>query len=184
MYEELFIKAKKISANELERNLAEMNYSGLYALKVKDINSINEGLETIQKLSELVLERGHNVLYLGKTKTKIAQRLLAELRALLPGTFFRSTGAVLGKLPIRGCLIGRANTNYRFKNEDKAEIIDWINENLNIEWIEMDENIEITETELIQELMPPFNIQHNGENAFRYLLEKRAECIAYARLLP
>ena len=49
--------------------------------------------------------------------------------------FLEVSGAVLGFLPPFGSLIGKNNqNNYKFSDEDKMKIIDWINSNLVVSW--------------------------------------------------
>lgn len=109
--------------------------SGLYCVRVADIKAFKKSFCTILN------ERKHNIVYIGIASKNIRRRFLGqELRAKGHGTFFRSLGAALGYLPIPGSLANKANqNNYRFSSVDGAKIIEWINENLLINWVTLDE---------------------------------------------
>ncbi|MDD4153718.1 MAG: hypothetical protein PHD91_08395 [bacterium] len=183
MYKERFDKGKRILAAEFEANLLRMNYSGLYALRAINSKEIDDSIQSDDKLSALLENRGHDILYVGKATTTLISRLGQELRALAPGTFFRSAGAIIGKMPVPGCLIGARNTNYFFPGDIKEEIIDWINHNIYVSFFKLEEDIETEEKNAIGEIKPALNIQHNRHFVYSYLMKRRQECINYARSL-
>ena len=68
--------------------------SGLYCIRIKNVHLLPEPFGTI------LLERGHDILYIGIASENLYNRFLnQELRAKGHGTFFRSMGAVLGTSP-------------------------------------------------------------------------------------
>lgn len=148
---------------------------GLYCLRIKDINSLPKPFDKIIK------DRAHNIIYIGIASQSLSKRFLSqELRANGHGTFFRSIGAVLGFKPVKGSLINKANKrNYTFSPADKIKIIDWINKNLTVNWIEFSGDIELFETSLIQRYLPLINLANNPA-ANRHLSDLRAECVRYA----
>jgi hypothetical protein len=106
--------------------------------------------------------------------------LKQELRARGPGTFFRSLGAVLGYRPHCGSLKSKSNKhNYRFSIEDQKKINKWKNENLIVNWIELNGNLEEFENELINKYGPLFNIDKNSL-ALEELKNLRKECVEIA----
>ena len=98
---------------------------GLYCIRIKNVHLLPEPFGTI------LLERGHDILYIGIASENLYNRFLnQELRAKGHGTFFRSMGAVLGYKPPKGSLIEKRNKkNYKFSKTDELKIIGWINEN-------------------------------------------------------
>ena len=75
--------------------------------------------------------RNHNILYIGLASKSLNKRMLKqELRSKGHGTFFRSMGAVLGFRPDKGSLQHKNKRNYKFNDENKIQIIQWINDNL------------------------------------------------------
>lgn len=129
--------------------------------------------ETFQSKLE---ERKHNVIYIGIASKSLRKRFLGqELRSKGHGTFFRSMGAILGFLPEKGSLKGKANqNNYKFNNQDTHEIIEWINANLLVNWIAADFELIKQEDNLIKMHLPLLNIQGNplALDELRILREK------------
>ena len=71
-------------------------------------------------------------------------------------------GAVLGYVPEEGSLIGKSNQeNYKFSSKNEQEIIDWIDENLIINWVSFSENLNAIESDLIKQYLPLLNIAGN-----------------------
>ncbi len=131
--------------------------SGIYAIRIKNIYELPD------TFSGVLNKRGHDLIYIGIASKSLQKRMLGnELRARGHGTFFRSLGAILGYLPPKGSLKGKRNqNNYIFSEEDKRKIIAWINKNLLINWICMDDGLEKLEKALIVSQQPLLNIQHN-----------------------
>lgn len=148
---------------------------GLYSIRIKNIRLLPKPFATI------LLERGHNILYIGIASEDLHKRFLnQELRAQGHGTFFRSMGAVLGYRPQKGSLVGKKNQrNYSFSEADKLKIIEWINENLTVNWIEYVENFDALETDLIVKYLPLFNLAKNPM-ALQILSDLRTECVEIA----
>lgn len=130
--------------------------TGLYSIRLASSSALPE------KYQNILSKRSHNIIYIGKAEGQsLFDRLQQELRATGPGTFFRSIGAVLGFLPPLGSLKGKKNqNNYKFSKDDKKEIIDWINENLEISYIHYDNDFSV-EQQLIQKYCPLLNDSHN-----------------------
>lgn len=125
--------------------------------------------------------RKNNILYIGKAEGQtLRKRFLGqELRAEGHGTFFRSIGAVLGYLPEKGSLLAVKNkNNFTFKPSDKSKIIEWINKNLEVNWIEYNGDFSI-EKVWISKYCPLLNDTHNPKKLIE-LREVKAYCRAIA----
>ena len=148
---------------------------GLYCIRIKNIRLLPKSFASI------LMERGHNILYIGIASEDLYKRFLnQELRAQGHGTFFRSMGAVLGYRPQKGSLVGKKNQrNYSFSEADKLKIIEWINENLTVNWVEYVENFDALETDLIVKYLPLFNLAKNPM-ALQILSDLRKECVEIA----
>jgi len=130
--------------------------SGIYCIKIKDKAALPKPFNVYLD------ERGHNVIYIGIATKNLKTRLGQELLAKGPGTFFRTLGAILNYRPLHGSLIGKSNTkNYKFQNHHRDEIIEWINKNLEINWVKVDNDFEIIENDLIKTYKPILNSTKN-----------------------
>ena len=69
--------------------------------------------------------------------------------------------------------------NYKFSADDELAIIQWINNNLKVNWVEHPTDFEAIETPLIQEYQPLLNLAKNP-SALPLLSELRAECVRIA----
>ena len=70
------------------------NNPGIYCLRIKNINLLPN------KYTKKLLERNHNIIYIGIAERSLKKRFLnQELRAKGHGTFFRSLGTILGYKP-------------------------------------------------------------------------------------
>ena len=86
----------------------------------------------------------------------------------------------MGFLPPFGSLIGKKNqNNYKFSDEDKMKIIDWINSNLVVSWANYKADFSV-EKELINKYCPLLNDTYNPL-ALRELKEDKDKCRAAAR---
>lgn len=148
---------------------------GLYCIKIKSPSKLPK------VFTNELTKRGHNIIYIGKASKSLQRRLVdQELRAKGHGTFFRSIGAVLGYLPPKGSLIYKKNKrNYKFSALDEVSIIDWINSNLLINWVEYEGEIEMVELELIIKHKPLLNIDGNP-SSLGILRDLRSECVKNA----
>lgn len=148
---------------------------GIYCIRIKDSKLLPEVFT-----KELDL-RNHNILYFGIATQNLYKRFFnQELRAKGHGTFFRSIGAVLNFRPEKGSLIEKANKrNYKFSSISEKEIINWINKNLLINWVEIGDNLEDLETNLILKYKPLLNISKNPFS-MPELSSLRAECVKIA----
>ncbi len=148
---------------------------GLYAIKVRDRTALPE------PFSSLLGSRDGDLIYVGIASTSLRKRFLGqELRARGHGTFFRSIGAVLGFRPPSGSLVGMANgRNYTFAAQDNGAIIDWINANLIVNWIEFAGAHAVEESALLRAHTPLLNLQGNPA-ALPLLKALRAECVRIA----
>lgn len=148
---------------------------GLYCIRIDNINSLPKPFDN------LIRERNHNIIYIGIATTSLRKRFYnQELRAKGHGTFFRSIGAVLSFRPPKGSLLNMANKkNYKFQPSDQSKIIEWINKNLLINWIEINDNLESIENSLIIKHKPLFNLAKNP-SALKQLSDLRAECVSIA----
>lgn len=148
---------------------------GLYAIRIKDISMIP------QPFSNELQKRGHDILYIGKASNSLRERLWhQELNHKNSATFFRSIGAILGFRPIRGSLYGKDTRNYKFSIEDTNIIKSWIKDNLLINIQIQQDNIEDTETSLIQKYHPIINISKNPYK-MTIMSVLRDECVKIAK---
>lgn len=152
--------------------------SGLYCIRISDINKLPKPFNTF------LAERQHNIIYIGIATESLNKRFLnQELRANGHGTFFRSIGAVLGHRPTKGSLITKANKrNYKFSPTDEQKIIKWINDNLQVNWVEFSGDFESLETGLITKYRPLINLAKNPL-ALQLLSDLRKECVQIANEL-
>lgn len=153
------------------------NCNGFYCIKLNDNSRLTE------KYQAILEKRTNRLLYIGKAEGQTLKKrfLNQELRAIGHGTFFRSIGAILGKLPIKGHLKGKGNqNNYKFGLKDKSEIIEWINDNLQVSWIEYDGDFSV-EKELIVKYKPLLNNTYNPLKLMELEIDKR-KCREFARL--
>lgn len=148
---------------------------GLYCIRI-----INKS-KLPSPFNKILEDREHNIIYIGIASTSLKSRFLnQELRANGHGTFFRSVGAMLGYKPLKGSLINKANKrNFKFSPNDEKKIIEWINKNLVVNWIEINENFETIETYLVKKYRPLLNIAKNP-SAIIELKELRASCVKIA----
>lgn len=152
---------------------------GLYAIRVRDRSALPEPFRSFCE------SRGHDLLYIGIARTSLSRRFLGqELRARGHGTFFRSLGAILAYQPLVGSLIGKRNSrNYTFAPAGNRAIIDWINENLLVNWVEYSGPHAAEESILIRKHLPLLNLQGNPV-ALPELSALRAECVLIANSPP
>lgn len=151
------------------------NNSGVYCIRIIDINKLPV------PFNSYLSDRNHNILYIGIATKSLKKRFLnQELRSIGHGSFFRSIGAMLGYRPPKGSSINKANKfNYKFSPFDEQEIIKWLNDNLKVNWIQIDDNFETIETELITKYRPLINIAKNPL-ALQLISNLRNECVKIA----
>lgn len=148
---------------------------GLYCIRISDVNELPEPFNTF------LTDRKHDIIYIGIATESLNKRFLnQELRANGHGTFFRSIGALLGHRPPTGSLASKKNKrNYKFAAADEQKIIDWINSNLKVSWIEFSGDFETLESELINKYRPLINIAKNP-SAIKELSDLRKICVQIA----
>jgi hypothetical protein len=155
--------------------LVPVNKCGLYCISINNVNALPESFRKI------LIERNHNMLYIGIATKCLNKRLLnQELRIKGHGTFIRSVGAILGFKPLKGSLLNRKNKiNYVFSDSDNQSILKWINENLWVNWIEFTGDFHTVEEALINAYSPLLNISKN-KMSVPELIQLRTECIRIA----
>ncbi len=155
-------------------NLVPHN-SGFYCIRISDINKLPKPFNTF------LADRQHNIIYIGIATENLNKRFLnQELRAKGHGTFFRSIGAVLGHRPPKGSLTNKANKhNYKFSPTDEQKIIKWINDSLQVNWVEFSGDFESLETGLITKYRPLINLAKNP-SALQILSDLRKDCVRIA----
>jgi hypothetical protein len=181
MYEQEFFSieaalmndSNMISAGLIDSNVPDK--SGFYCIKIRDVNSLPIEFSTELK------SRDSNVIYIGLASNSLKTRFLnQELRAKGHGTFFRSLGAILGYRPQEGSLNEKKNKrNYSFRKADEHLIIDWINNNLLVNWVCCDSDFEVLEGLLIKKYTPLMNIAKNPLR-LKALTELRSACVNIA----
>lgn len=152
------------------------NEPGMYCIRIKNSQSLCEPFCNVLK------ERDHNIIYIGIASQSLKKRFFGqELRAKGHGTFFRSIGAVLGFTPVHGSLKDKKNqNNYTFLPSDEQKIIQWMNQNLVVNWVKVNADINNFENELIKTHLPLLNIAGNPA-ALKELSELRNNCKRIAR---
>jgi hypothetical protein len=142
---------------------------GKYAFFVDTPDSLPEIFR-----AEARTRRTPSLLYIGKADVSLFVRVWEqECQHLRPGTFFRSIGAMLGYRSPNG------GKNYEFASADKARIVTWIMDHLQVSW---DCRSQVGshrdgERELIKQFAPLMNIQSNPR-PFNPLKTLRALCRA------
>lgn len=151
------------------------NSPGLYCIRIKDRDKLPK------PFNNFILERGHSILYIGIASQSLKKRFLhQELRAKGHGTFFRSIGTVLTYKPPEGSLVEKRNKrNYKFSKNHEQLIIEWINKNLIVNWVEFSRDLYITETMLIAKYLPLLNLDKNPAT-LQLLSDLRKECVDIA----
>lgn len=147
---------------------------GLYAIRIDKQNALPKEFE------DALNERNHNILYIGITTSSLRKRLWEqELHLKNPATFFRSIGAILGYTPEPGSL-KEDSKNYKFSYNDCKKIELWMGEHLLVNFIEQDNNLEKTETDLIEKYKPIINIAKNPYK-LDVLQQLRKRCVEIGR---
>jgi hypothetical protein len=148
---------------------------GFYAIRVQRYILLPK------KFAEVCEARKSNLLYIGVARQSLKTQLLGEeIRSEGHGPFFRNLGAMLGYLPPKGSLVNSANPKeYFFSAADEAAIIEWINQNLLINWLCMDSGFDEIEAQLLLDEQPLLNIKNNP-NALKELKALRRQCIEVA----
>ncbi|QPE05511.1 hypothetical protein IT882_05705 [Microbacterium schleiferi] len=133
------------------------NDFGVYAIRLRVGSSLPEPFPTH------LASRRSRLIYIGKATSLLKRMLRNELRGRGHGTFFRSIGAVLGYRPVAGSLVGKANQyNFSFVAEDRARIVAWIDENLEVSWAVFPEpDVREAEKALILKHTPLLNLDGN-----------------------
>ena len=152
------------------------NDPGLYAIRIKNPAVLP------REFSNELTRRNETLLYVGIASKSLQERLWGqELHHEKAATFFRSIGAVLGFVPPKGSLKGKSNqNNYRFSPSDTTRIIEWIEENLLVNFIESEGDIDTIEESIIKENKPIINIKKNPQ-PFAPLESLREHCREIAR---
>jgi hypothetical protein len=146
------------------------NFSGLYALRIKDISKLSA------ELKHEVENQESPIIYIGIASKNLSKRLEEECRGKRHGTFFRGIGALLNLKPPKGSLVGKSNSNnYKFSSTDSIKIINWMNENLIFDILKADKNIDYVERDLISHFQPILNTMHNPKKS-KILALAREEC--------
>ncbi|WP_287691581.1 GIY-YIG nuclease family protein [Acinetobacter sp.] len=177
LLEKILMNEKNFKSADSIDNLVP-HQAGLYCIRIKDINKLPKPFNTF------LADRQHNIIYIGIATESLNKRFLnQELRANGHGTFFRSIGAVLGHRPPKGSLTTKKNKrNYKFAPTDEQKIINWINANLKVNWVEFSGDFESFETRLITKYRPLINIAKNPL-ALQLLTDLRNECVQIANEL-
>ncbi|MFD2100651.1 GIY-YIG nuclease family protein [Flagellimonas iocasae] len=149
---------------------------GVYCIRIANPSLLKPSI------SKVLQQRNHNIIYIGMASKSLKVRFLGqELRAKGHGSFFRSLGAILGYTPEKGSLVGKKNQqNYKFSKSHEAEIIDWINNNLLVNWVECENDLKHKEEALIAKYLPLLNISKNP-GVLKEVIEARNNCKLIAR---
>lgn len=155
---------------------------GLYSIFLDSIDTLPQQ----SPFKEELINRETNLLYVGQAKSQsLKKRLVKQDLSGQEGhsTFFRSIGSVLGFRPKLGSLVDKINKqNYVFIDEDKKEIVNWIDAHIQIRWREVEPCvIDKCEKYLIQYFCPLLNLKNNPRK-FEPLKRLRSECLDIARI--
>jgi hypothetical protein len=156
---------------------------GIYAIYLMGSGSLPFG--------ETVME-GNCLLYIGKTESSQLKRVVNQHFGECKtgnSTLRRSLGALLRT---QHNLIPQARsgtetserrfTNYRFDDAGEEILTEWMVQNLELSFFELDENVVDLEKRLIALSVPPLNLTHNPGNPHKKMLEAaRQECRRLAR---
>ena len=170
--EQALIKGPFVSVSTLDENSVP-TVSGLYCIKLR------KGVPLPGKYGKI---REDGIIYIGKADVLRERLWEEELNHLRPATFFRGIGAILGFLPSKGSLVGKANqNNYRFSPEDTEAIRKWMRQSLLVNWAPLEPTkIPDTEKALIIKYQPLMNATHNP-NPSKELAAARKRCRDYAQ---
>ena len=130
-------QAPFVSVNTLDEN-SVLTASGLYCIKLR------KGVLLPAKYGRI---REDGIIYIGEADVLRERLWEEELNHKRPATFFRGIGAILGFLPPKGSLAGKANqNNYKFSPEDTDAIRKWMRQSLLVNWVPL-ESSQISDTE-------------------------------------
>lgn len=170
--EQALIKGPFVSANTLDENSVP-TASGLYCIKLR------KGVLLPAKYGRI---RQDGIIYIGEADVLRERLWEEELNHKRLATFFRGIGAILGFLPPKGSLAGKANqNNYKFSPEDTEAIRKWMRQSLLVNWVPLESSqISDTENALIIKYQPMMNTAHNP-NKNNELAAARKRCREYAQ---
>lgn len=170
--EQALINGPFVSVNTLGENSVP-TASGLYCIKLR------KGVPLPAKYGKI---REDGIIYIGKADVLHERLWKEELNHQRPATFFRGIGAILGFLPPKGSLVGKANqNNYKFSPEDTEAIRKWMRQSLLVNWVPLEPTkIPDTEKALIIKYQPMMNTAHNP-NKNNELAAARKRCREYAQ---
>ena len=170
--EQALIKGPFVAVNTLGENSVP-TVSGLYCIKLR------KGVLLPAKFGKI---REDGIIYIGKADVLHERLWKEELIHQRPATFFRGIGAILGFLPPKGSLVGKANqNNYKFSPEDTEAIRKWMRQSLLVNWVPLEPTkIPDTEKALIIKYQPMMNTAHNP-NKNNELAAARKRCLEYAQ---
>lgn len=170
---ELIVNGKFCSIKDLNQSI--LNSTGFYCIKLKTNSRLPE------RYQKILDKRTYKFIYVGKAEGQtLRERLAQELELKSPGTFFRSIGCVLKYHPIKGHLKGKSNqNNFKFSKNDKSEIIEWLNKNIELSIVKYKGDFSI-ESELIGKYCPLLNDTHNPMK-LQELKDDKDKCRKIAR---
>ena len=148
---------------------------GMYVIRIRNVHRLPK------IYSNILEDRKHNLLYIGVATKSLKHRLLDRaLRGKENGTFFGTMGAMLGYMPQKGSLINSEDkNNFTFSPADEAKIVAWINLNLRVNWVCMDDGFDQLESQLVLDERPLLNIAKSPV-ALQELIDLRAKCVKLA----
>jgi len=173
--------ASKVLLNQKNTRPAEAvdnivpDLPGMYVIRIRNVHRLPK------VYSNVLEDRKHNLLYIGVATKSLKNRLLERaLRGKENGTFFGSLGAILGFVPPKGSLINSEDkVNFSFSPSDEAQIVKWINLNLRVNWVCMDDGFDQFESQLVLDQKPLLNIAKSPV-ALEELKTLRAKCVSIA----
>lgn len=174
LLDEKLINGNFTSAGDLDSK-DSLDSKGFYCIKTKEKAALPPRYQRHLK------KNNPRIIYIGKAENAtLRKRFLGqELRARGHGTFFRSLGAVLEYTPEPGSLLNYRNkNNYKFSPKNENEIINWINCNLEVNWVSYNGDFAI-EADLIKKYKPLLNDTHNPSR-LPELREDKANCRSIA----
>lgn len=159
---------------DLDSYAIPLQVKGLYSISVKSVQVLP------QLFQDELLSNNSPIIYIGVGERSIYERLQEECKGKSNGTFFRGIGALLGYKPPVGSLLDKVNKkNYRFSKTDRNNIVSWMNDNLNFNFIKREDDLLSIEKALIKLYCPILNTTHNPAKS-KFLASMRKSCRDHA----
>lgn len=175
----------EMDISKIEKELIQVDYYSVNELS--KIIPAKPGIYCVKLRKDVVLPRKYGnirkdgIIYIGVTSKSLLKRLWEEeLNHKRSATFFRSIGAILGYLPLKGSL-APYRYDYKFSENDTNAIRKWMKQSLLVSFLPS-QNTSLNEIEktLIKKYQPLINLKHNPKPN-KELKNARNKCVQYGR---